>query len=165
MNRGESDHYFSACNVLFTSLTIYVLFVKMPAARSAPCTTTKHRGMSGPCSESCQWQPRPGTGLFPAQGLQLQGDHEPGQDLLPVPADRPAAQSLTELTLPLLQGIFFVGITCFVYLPRNIFDQRSQGLSVSIFLSLILRCLYFLGHLHIMLKYEHVKRMYSLMYV
>lgn len=59
----------------------------------------------------------------------------------------------------------FVRITCFVCLPKNIFDQRSRGLSVSMFLSLIIQCLCFLGHLRIMLIYEHVKEMYSLMYV
>lgn len=67
--------------------------------------------------------------------------------------------------LPPLPRVLFVRIMCFVCLPKNIFDQRSQGLSVSIFLSLIIQCLYFLGHLHITLIDEHVKEMYSLMYV
>lgn len=67
--------------------------------------------------------------------------------------------------LPVLQRKCVVRITCCVYLPKNILDQRSLGLSVSIFLSSTMRCLYFLGQLDITLIYEHVKGMLSLMHV
>lgn len=51
---------------IFTNPGMYFLFVKMPAGRSAPCYTTKHKGLYRLHSES--WQQRRITVSAPAEG-------------------------------------------------------------------------------------------------
>lgn len=140
--------------IFLTNLRAYFLFVKMTAAGPALCNMTKHKEGR----EGLPWQ---------------------WQQLERCPAQGPGAPRWAPLGCGCRRAlggrcwrghraaptVLFVRITCFVCLPKNIFDQRSRGLSVSMFLSLIIQCLCFLGHLRIMLIYEHVKEMYSLMYV
>jgi len=157
---------------IFTHLRVYFLFVKWQQSGKVSVTQQSTKEYTAFTRKAGNRQHQTGIRVFPCtRGLEFQGYLLPDQHLpthLTLTASllqRPLSVPRGEFTVPICQRIFFVRITCFVYLPKNIFDQRSQGLSYSVLLSLIIQCLHFLGHLNIMPLYEHVREMYALMYV